>query len=732
MNAMSAQFSSSPHHEVWIADSGATNHMTADISNLSAPTPYSNSDAITAANGEGLAIAHIGVSTLSTRNHTFRLNSVLHVPQLSTGLLSVNQLCKENQCRCIFDATCLYIRDTVTGNILYKGLSSNGLYPMPRPLNVGASSTAFLGKKVTSDLWHCRLGHPTNSVVQLALDHSGLSTTSTASDVCEACLKGKFTKFPFPLVPTKSEKPFQIIHIDECTRGEYIGSQFQQLPYQPLHMKAPFEVLFGSSPSLAHLKIFGCACYPLMKPYNHTKLQPKTTQCIFLGYASQDKGYICINSQANKLIVSRHVLFDESLFPSRHSKDTVVSRAPISLSTPCYPLSTPPYFSHVPSVDSIVSVSSSDSSSSAPLPTISELSNSNNVSDVAEASVSGAPTSQTDDLHYILPLAPQNHHPMKIRSKSGIFKHKALLTTNTALNVVSEPHTFASAVKKNPDGSVARYKARLVAKGFSQEAGLDYSETFSPVVKPSTVRLVLALSATFGWQLQQLDVKNAFLPGILHEEVYMSQPPGFIDSENPSLVYDIIITGSHSTVIQMVIDQLSKEFDMKHLGALHYFLGLQIQYPSDDPAHYRSIVGALQYLTFTRPDIAYVVHQVCQFMHSPLDTYYLAVKRILRYLKGTIDHGLLYKKGSLDMTAYTDAYWAGDPNDRRSTTGFVVFLGSNPVSWSSKKQQSVSRSSTEAEYRAMAVTAAEVVWLQQLLSDLHCPLLRKLILCCDN
>ncbi|CAB4293720.1 unnamed protein product [Prunus armeniaca] len=229
-----------------------------------------------------------------------------------------------------------------------------------------------------------------------------------------------------------------------CATTAYL---INRLPCQPLLMKAPFEVMFGSSPSLAHLKIFGCACYPLMKPYNHTKLQPKTTQCIFLGYASQYKGYICFNFQANKLIVSRHVLFDQSLFPSRHSKDTVVSRAPISLSTPFYPLSTPPHFSHVPSVYSIVSVSSSNSSSSAQLPPISELSSSNNVFDVAEAFVSGAPTSQTDDLQYILPLAPQNHHPMQTRSKYGIFKHKALLTTNAAVNVVSEPHTFASAVK---------------------------------------------------------------------------------------------------------------------------------------------------------------------------------------------------------------------------------------------------------------------------------------------
>lgn len=119
-------------------------------------------------------------------------------------------------------------------------------------------------------------------------------------------------------------------------------------------------------------------------------------------------------------------------------------------------------------------------------------------------------------------------------------------------------------------------------------------------------------------------------------------------------------------------------------------------------------------------------------MHTPLDTHYLAVKHILRYLKGTMSHGLLYKKGSLDMIAFTDADWAGDPNDRRSTTGFVIFLGTNPISWSSKKQQYVSRSSTEVEYRAMVVIAAKIVWLQQLLTDLHCPLVKKLVLCCDN
>ena len=162
---------------------------------------------------------------------------------------------------------------------------------------------------------------------------------------------------------------------------------------------------------------------------------------------------------------------------------------------------------------------------------------------------------------------------------------------------------------------------------------------------------------------------------------------------------------------------------MKDLGILHYFLGLQIEYqphrllvyqskyikdllhktnmldnkpcttpchphqkllthgspPVPDPGIYRSIVGALQYLTFTRPDIAYSVNQVCQFMHSPLESHFFVVKRILRYLEGPMHLGLCFKLGNLDIRAYTDVDWAGDPNDRRST-GFIVFLGSNPIS----------------------------------------------------
>ncbi|CAL2228237.1 unnamed protein product [Prunus armeniaca] len=122
----------------------------------------------------------------------------------------------------------------------------------------------------------------------------------------------------------------------------------------------------------------------------------------------------------------------------------------------------------------------------------------------------------------------------------------------------------------------------------------------------------------------------------------------------------------------------------------------------DNPSLYRSIVGALQYLTFSRPDIAYAINYACQFLQQPTTTHLIVVKRILRYIQGTLDYGIQFTSGFLELQAYTDADWAGDPNDRKSTSGYVVFLGRNPISWGAKKQTTVSRSSTEAEYRSLA------------------------------
>jgi hypothetical protein len=134
---------------------------------------------------------------------------------------------------------------------------------------------------------------------------------------------------------------------------------------------------------------------------------------------------------------------------------------------------------------------------------------------------------------------------------------------------------------------------------------------------------------------------------------------------------------------------------------------------------YRSIVGALQYLTLTRPDLAYAVNKVCQFLHSPTIEHMTTVKRILCYLKHTLDIGLKFtKSSSMVVSAFLDSDWAGDGDDRRSTGGFAVYLGRNLVSCSARKQPTVSRSSTEAEYKVLANATAELMWVQTLLKEL--------------
>uniref|UniRef100_A0A1J3K4R5 Retrovirus-related Pol polyprotein from transposon TNT 1-94 n=1 Tax=Noccaea caerulescens TaxID=107243 RepID=A0A1J3K4R5_NOCCA len=152
-----------------------------------------------------------------------------------------------------------------------------------------------------------------------------------------------------------------------------------------------------------------------------------------------------------------------------------------------------------------------------------------------------------------------------------------------------------------------------------------------------------------------------------------------------------------------------------------------------NPSEYRTLVGSLQYLAFTRPNIAYAVNKLSQFMYSPTSDHWQAAKRVLRYLAGTPTHGLFFSKSNpLSLHAYSDADWAGDTDNYVSTNGYIVYLGKHAVSWSAKKQKGVARSSTEAEYRSVANTASEVVWICSLLHELGVQQHTAPPIYCDN
>ncbi|GJS77180.1 ribonuclease H-like domain-containing protein [Tanacetum coccineum] len=302
--------------------------------------------------------------------------------------------------------------------------------------------------------------------------------------------------------------------------------------------------------------------------------------------------------------------------------------------------------------------------------------------------------------------------------------------------------------KFNADGSLSRYKARLVANGRSQQHGIDCDKTFSP---------------------------NAFLHGQLSETVYMHQPPGFVDSSRPDYVCHLkrSLYGlkqaprawfqrfasfvTRDALLQRIIALLHSEFAMTNLGSLNYFLEeilerAHMQHcnpcqtpvdtesklgsdgdPISDPSLYHSLADALQCLAFTRPDLSYVVQQVCLYMHNLCDPHFTALKRILCYVRGTFDYGLqLHVSSTTQLTVYTDADWAGCPVTCWSTSGYCMFLGDNLLSWFAKRQDTLSRSSAKAKYRGVANVVVETSWLRNLLREFHTPLFTATLVYCEN
>uniref|UniRef100_A0A2N9F645 Integrase catalytic domain-containing protein n=1 Tax=Fagus sylvatica TaxID=28930 RepID=A0A2N9F645_FAGSY len=513
-----------------------------------------------------------------------------------------------------------------------------------------------------------------------------------------------------------------------------------RMPSRILKGKSPFEIFFpGKNPFSVPPRVFGCVSFVHNHSPNRDKLDPCAHKCIFLGYSCTQKGYWYYSPSLRKHFVSAEVTFFEDISyyspKGRQLQESMLS-APV-IPTHDVPLVPPP-----PPVEfSLPFPPSTSTSEDSPLPqstsdldlliairkgkrTCTEYPISNCVSfDYLSSSFKTFSLSLSS-------LVPKSYR--KALSHPGWRKameeEMHALELNHTWDLIPKPAGtsivgchWVFTVKQNLDSTVDRLKARLVAKGFTQTYGLDYTETFSLVAKLNSIHIIISLAANLDWPLHQLDVKNAFLHGDLTETVYMTQPPGFeskgecvchlkksiyglkqsprawFDKFSKTMVShgmtrsqadhsvffkktrtgivilvvyvdDIVITGSDKEGIQILINHLSSSFLTKDLVSI-----------------------------------------VSQFMTNPRVPHMNAVIRILKYLKNAPGRGLFYR-----------------------SSGHLRIEGGNLVTWRSKKQSVVARSSAEAEYRAMAHTTCELTWLRTVLQEFGLLTQGPTPLYCDN
>ncbi|GJS95233.1 putative ribonuclease H-like domain-containing protein [Tanacetum coccineum] len=310
--------------------------------------------------------------------------------------------------------------------------------------------------------------------------------------------------------------------------------------------------------------------------------------------------------------------------------------------------------------------------------------------------------------------------------------------------------------KKDNRGIVIRNKARLVAQGYTQEEGIDYDEVFDPVARIEAIMLFLAYASFMNFIVYQMDRKSAFLYGIIEEEVYVCQPPGFEDPKFPNKVYKVekALYGLHqafrawyetlSTYLCTEFEQMMhKQFQMSYMGELTFFFGLQVKQKDDgmfisqdkyvanilkkfdfatirtsstpietnkallkdeeaadvDVHLYRSMIGSLMYLTASRPDIIFAICACARFQVTLKVSHLHVMKRIFRYLKGQPKLGLWYPRDSpYNLEAFSNSNYASASLDMKSTIGGYQFLGRRLISWQCKKQTIVANFTTDAEY----------------------------------
>ncbi|WRX23007.1 Reverse transcriptase [Theobroma cacao] len=781
--------------DTWLIDSGSSNHITGN-EKLFSKLDKSFNARVKIGNGMFLKILGVGTVIVKTSKRLKSISDVYFVPDAQQNLLSVSQL-TDNKYVLLFKGKACTVFDRTSVEILTVAMKSRCY-----PLNLMETEhSGFYGEVNMLELWHRRFGLVNyNSLVKMASENmvDGLLGIQRYLKLCDVYQYGKQCRKPYPKERRwKAQQKLELIHTDLCgpMKEASLNGKFEKflenlgvrhqltVTYSPhqngtverknktllemsrcmlfqmdlpkrfwaeavnttnyilnvtctkaLASKTPYELWYTYKPTVSHLRVFGCVCFAKVVDEKRSKLDPKALQAIHLGYSDVSKGHRLLDVKSESKSVDEEASETEDIEDERlavsgtRSLTDIYSKCNIAVAKPtCF----------------------------------------------AEAS------------------ADENW-------KAAIDTEMSMILKNNTWNLVDRPKDH------NVIGVKWVFKTKL-----------------NP-------------DANQGWKISHLDVKSAFLNGILIEDIYVKQLEGYvvkgsetkvcklvkalyglkqaprawydrIDQHFRSLgfdrsltestlyvlkvedsvklivalyVDDLLITGPDETHLMNFKAQMMSAFEMIDLGLMSYFLGMEVQqndgeicldqtkyarqllkkFKMSDYKYvptpltvgvkfckndgsgdangllYRSMIGSLLYLSVSRPNIVYATCLLSRFMQSPSQDHLKAVKRIIRYVKGTVYFGLRYLKDeSFEVVGHGDSDWAGSIDDSNSTGGYCFSLSSAVFSWNSKKQEIVAQSSAMAEYIATAAAAAkQAQWLKKVLTNLGVVQTKGILLNVDN
>ena len=663
----------------------------------------------------------------------------------------------------------------------------------------------------------------------------------------------------------------------------------------------PYEIWTGSPPDVSSFRVFGSKVFYLDRNPRIGKFDDRGKEGIFVGYSEESKGYRIWSKDSKTVIISRDVKFtDECVKSSEKYEEFIPEKLLISEEIEKIPEVR--RFADIPSnpvaIDILPNTPNADRLNTRVVDDRSSVRSEDGQSEQSEQEEEGnnVPVAKRGRGRPTVVRTgsrgrPRREYQRPNESSASIAEYACLAEVPMS-QAMSSPHVdewcqaiddeIASIIRNDTwvlvdrpkneevigsrivlrnkfksDGTLERRKARLVAQGFSQQPGVHYNDTFAPVARLKSIRLITSLASRHDMKIKQFDVTTAYLNGNLEEKLFM-QPPKclreiltrIIERENGSsvgqkaacmleqlskgdqvclliksiyglkqagrawyskvnevlnncgatpthgdpcvyrigsgddliliavYVDDFYVAGRCEEKISRLEQELSEQFDIKSMGDVKYCLGVEFvrsgQYitmhqrgyvmdllnrfgmldskpvvtpinfgtkmmqnnsPTEEESKlpYRELIGALTYLaTTTRPDISFAVSYLGQFNNCYDFTHWKAAKRVLRYLKGTIDVGLSFGPSDEPISAFVDADWANDVVDRRSFTGYLFCLGGSPVSWDARKQRTVAMSTMEAEYMALSECAKECVYLKNFLAELGFDKLADITIHCDS